>query len=389
MTNPPTTAIINAVILRPGESPSPGGVLLSGGKIKQILSEGTPVPESVREVIDARSNYLAPGFIDLHLHGGGGHDFAYDGGRNSREIIEYLARFGTTALLPTIATSSRKNLLKAVRHISTLYSDNKWGVLGINLEGPYLSIGKRGAQPLRFIRRADKAELDELLESANGAIKIMTLAPEIEGGMKLIRWLKNSGIIPAAGHTTADYETMKAAIRAGISYATHIFNSYPPLNHRNPGAIGAILESEKINTEIICDGIHVSPVLVRLLFMIKPLDRLLVVTDGTAVMGRRIKKFIMGEREVIVDHGGARMADGTLVGSMLPMNRALCNVAKFNGIPLSRALIMATINPARLLGVEDRKGDIRKNMDADLVIMDKMCNVKRTIIAGETVYRRK
>ena len=390
MTNSQTTAIINAVILRPGYPATPGGLLLAAGKIKQIMPKDALPPESSRMVIDAGGNYLVPGFIDLHVHGGGGSDFSDDGGRKLLRIIKFLASFGTTAVLPTIATSSREDLFRIVRFIAPFYTGNKMGgrVLGINLEGPYLSIGKRGAQPLRFIRNPDLAEMEKLVEVAEGAIKIMTLAPELNGAFDLIKLLKRSGVIAAAGHTTADYEIMKAAIKAGISYATHIFNSYPLLHHRETGAIGALLESARIDTEFLCDGIHISPVLIRLLFRMKTIDRLLLITDGIEVMGRRTKSFVMGGRRVIVNSAGARMADGTLVGSMLPMNHALCNVVKFTGIPLSEALILVTSNPARLLGVEDRKGDIRIGMDADLVIMDKRCNIKRTIIAGETVFRK-
>jgi len=390
MNNSQTTAIINALVIRPGYPAVAGGVLISGGKIKRILQEDESPTKLDRTVIDAKGDYLVPGFIDLHVHGGGGGDFSDDGGRKLLRIVKFLAGFGTTAVLPTIATSSRENLKKIVKFIAHIYAGEKMGgrVLGVNLEGPYISIGKRGAQPLRFIRNPDLYEVEKLLDRSGGAVKIMTLAPELKGAFDLIRILKQYGVIAAAGHTTADYETMKKAIKAGISYATHIFNSYPPFHHRHPGAIGAILESNQVNTEILCDGIHLSPVLIRLLFRVKPIDRLLLVTDAIEVMGRRIKSFTMGGRRVTVDSAGARMADGTLVGSMLPMNQALSNVVKFTGLPLSDALVLATANPARLLKIEDRKGDIRAGMDADLVIMDKKCHIKRTIIAGETVFRK-
>lgn len=386
---PETTAIFNAVLLRPGQPESRGGLLLKKGRIARLLGEEEE-PPPVAELIDARGAYLAPGFIDLHVHGGGGNDFLCEGSRCLQRILNFLPRFGVTSLLPTIATPSREQLLGLVRLLGSYYQGRQRGsrVLGINLEGPFLSIGKRGAQPLRFIRLPSKEELKEILSAAEGSIKIMTLAPELDGAIPLIRLLKRSGVVPAVGHTTADYETTRLAIRAGLSYATHLFNSYPPLHHRQPGAVGAILEAERVKAEIICDGVHLSPVIVRLIFRLKALEDLLLVTDGVAVLGRRIKRFTMGGREVVVDRNGACLPDGTLVGSMLPMNRALRNVIEFTGLSLSAALGLVTVNPARLLGLADRKGDLRPGMDADLVLLDRRCEVRRTIIRGKTVFKR-
>jgi len=390
MNNPENTAIVNAVLLRPDEPETRGGLLLRKGRIVRTLEEGEKPPPGASS-IDAKGNYLAPGFIDLHVHGGGGDDFLDGGSRVLDRILNFLPRFGVTSLLPTIATPSRLQLLDLVELLRAYYRGKPRGaqVLGINLEGPYLSIGKRGAQPLRFIRLPSRDELKEILQAAGGAVKIMTLAPELEGALSLIRLLKRSGVIPAVGHTTADYETTRQAIRAGLSYATHLFNSYPSFHHRRPGAVGAILESDRVRVEIIGDGVHLAPVTIRLIFRLKPLADLLLVTDGVAVLGRRLKTFEMGGREVTVDRNGARLPDGTLVGSMLPMNRALRNIAEFTGLPLSRALRLVTANPARLLGLADRKGGLRPGMDADLVLIDRRGNVRRTVIAGKTVYQSK
>lgn len=384
-----TTAIFNAVLLRPGRPESRGGLLIEEGRIARLLGEGEGPPEGAAP-IDAEGNHLAPGFIDLHVHGGGGDDFVSGGSRTLDRILKYLPRFGVTSLLSTVSASSSDQIRDLVELIKPYYRGKKGGsrVLGINLEGPYLSIGKRGAQPLRFIRTPSREELKEILREADGAIRIMTVAPELEGAVPLIRLLKRSGVIAAVGHTTADYETTRKAIRAGLSYATHIFNSYPPLHHRQPGAVGAVLESDRVRAELICDGIHLSPVIIRLLFRLKALEDLFLVTDGVAVMGRRIKKFTMGGREVTVDRNGARLPDGTLVGSLLPMNRALANVAEFTGISLSDALKLVTANPARLLSLDDRKGDLQPGYDADLVLIDRKANVRRTIIAGRTVFRK-
>lgn len=385
-----TTAIINAVLLRPGETPTRGGLLFQKGRIVRLLEEGER-PPSGATVVDGAGCYLVPGFIDLHVHGGGGDDFLDGGSRTLDRILNFLPHFGVTSVLPTIATPDRGHLFDLIELLRIYHGSRPRGtrVLGINLEGPYLSIGKRGAQPLRFIRMPSQDEAGEIIRAAGGAVRIMTLAPELEGALPLVKLLKRSGIIPAVGHTTADYETTRLAIRAGLSYATHLFNSYPSLHHRRPGALGAILESSRVRVEIICDGIHLSPVIIRLVCRIKPLEDLLLVTDGVAVLGRRIKKFEMGGREVTVDHNGARLPDGTLVGSMLPMNRALRNFADFTGLHLSDALRLVTVNPARLLGMEDQIGDLRPGMDADLVLLDRRGNIRRTIIAGKTVYQSK
>ena len=390
MKSPKITAIVNSVLLRPGMAETRGGLLLQDGRILRLLEEGEAAPPGAK-VIDGEGGYLAPGFIDLHIHGGGGDDFLTGESRSLDRILNFLPRFGVTALLPTLATPSPEQLFNVVRLLRPYYQGERLGsrVLGINLGGPYISIEKRGAQPLRFIRQASAEELKKILEIADGAIKIMTLAPELEGAIPLIRLLKRSGVIAAIGHTNADYATTRLAIRAGLSYATHLFNRYPPLHHREVGAVGAILESPRVKAELICDGIHLSPAIIRLAFRLKPLKDLLLVTDGAAVLGKRTKEFTMGGREVTVDQNGARFSGGTLVGSVLPINRALANVVKFTGISLASALSLITANPARLLGLSDRKGDLRPGMDGDLVLMDHRCQVQRTMIAGETVYKNK
>lgn len=389
MKPPKITAIVNSVLLRPGMAETRGGLLLRDGRILRLLGEGESAPPGAK-VIDGGGAYLAPGFIDLHIHGGGGDDFLAGESRSLDRILNFLPRFGVTALLPTLATPSFEQLFHLVRLLRSYPQGERRGsrVLGINLEGPYISIEKRGAQPLCFIRPPSEEGLKEVLKIAAGAIKIMTLAPELEGALPLIRLLRRSGVIAAIGHTNADYETTRLAIRAGLSYATHLFNRYPPLHHREVGAVGAILESPRVKAELIGDGIHLSPAIIRLVLRLKPLKDLLLVTDGAAVLGKRTKAFAMGGREVTVDRNGARFSDGTLVGSVLPINRALANLVKFTGISLTSALSLITANPARLLGLSDRKGDLKPGMDGDLVLMDHQCQVRRTMIAGETVYKK-
>ncbi|MCX6349077.1 MAG: N-acetylglucosamine-6-phosphate deacetylase [Candidatus Aureabacteria bacterium] len=383
-------AIINAILLRPNRAPSPGSLLVRGGKIDRVLGERRPVLPPRSAVIDARGRRVTPGLIDLHVHGGGGRHFGAGEGGGLSAILAAHARFGTTAILPTLAASSSPDILEIIRVFKKSVSRPLRGarVLGLNLEGPFLNMGKRGAQPLRYIRPPRVREVERILEEADGLVKIMTLAPELDAGFKVISALRRAGVIPAIAHTDADYETTRKAIRAGLSYATHLFNSYPPLHHRRPGAVGAILDSEEIDLEIIADGIHVAPVMIRLLFRLARPDRIMAVTDANDALGGRVRRFLMAGRAVRVEGGAARLADDTLVGSIVPLNRAVENLSRFAGIDFARALAHATLNPARLLGLSARLGDLEKGMHADLVIWERSGAVWKTLVGGEVIHEK-
>lgn len=389
MTTEAGTIIYNARVTRPGRAPFSGGILIRKGKIEKIFKGSfSPLPAGVKK-IDARRGYLTPGLIDLHIHGGGGYYFWQNPRRDLSLILNHLAAFGVTSVLPTLAANSLDNTVRFLRYLRK--ASRRTGitarVLGVNLEGPFLSVGKRGAQSLRYIHAPRQAEVEAIFSEASGLIKIMTLAPELKGAIRLIRYLKKAGVIPAIGHTHADYEITRKAIRAGLSYATHFFNSYPPLHHRQPGPLGAILDSEEVDMEIIADGVHVAPAMLRLLFRLKDPSRILLITDGTAALGTRIRHFTMAGRQVEISDHAARLADGTLVGGELPLNRALKNIMEFAGLDFPRALAHATSNPARVLGLSRSKGDLRTGMDADLVIWGSKLSIKRTLVAGRTVYQ--
>jgi len=387
----PTTAstiIYNARVARPGRPPFRGGVLIRGEKIEKVYENSLSSPPPGVKKIDARRGYLTPGLIDLHIHGGGGRHFWDNPTSSLPFILKRLGAFGVTSVLPTMAANSLENTVGLLRYLRKIprRSGIMTRVLGVNLEGPYLSIGKRGAQSLRYIHAPRREEVETIFSEADGLVKIMTLAPELKGAISLIRYLKKSGVIAAIGHTHADYETTRRALRAGLSYATHFFNSYPPLHHRQPGPLGAILESEEVDVEIIADGIHVAPAMLRLLFRLKDPSRILLVTDGTAALGTRLKHFTMAGRPVEISDHAARLADGTLVGGGLPLNRALKNIMDFTGRDFPSALSHATSYPARVLGISGRKGDLREGMDADLVIWGSNLSVRRTLVGGKTVY---
>ncbi len=382
------TAITHALIVRPHHSPRQGSILIRDGKILEILHDQFPsLPRGVSR-IDAGTRFVCPGFIDLHVHGAGGYHFIDKPYRNLAQIAAALFRCGTTAFLPTVSAASPPEILDYIKFIRGVMSRGplKGSVLGLNLEGPFLSIGKRGAQPLKTLRPPDPALLEEFLSAADGLVRIMTLAPELEGALPLVKRLCKAGVIAAIGHTQADYGTTRKALDSGLSYATHIFNSYSPLHHRDPGALAALLEDDRVNLELIADGVHVSPVMIRLLFRLKAFEKIILVTDGTVPIGCKIKKFTMGGREVGVEGGMACLRDGTLVGSVIPINLALKNLVEYTGEPFHRALSLATLHPARVLGLAEKKGDLREGMDADLVVMDRKFNIYRTIAGGKVVH---
>jgi N-acetylglucosamine-6-phosphate deacetylase len=385
----PVLAIVNAVLARPGRTSSPGSLLIRGGKIERVFGVRHPdLPPAA--VLDARGRRLTPGLIDLHVHGGGGRHFEAGEEDGWEAILAAHARFGTTAILPTIAASSPESIIEVIRTLKKTMSRRTAGarVLGLNLEGPFLSIGRRGAQPLRYLRPPRLADLEKMLSHADGMVRIMTLAPELDAGFRIIAALKRAGVIAAIGHTEADYETARRAFRAGVSYATHLFNGYPPLHHRRPGALLAALEAEEVDCEIIADGVHVAPAMVKLLARLKPFERIVAVTDSNDALGGRLRRFRMLGRAVQVRAGAARLDDDTLVGSVLPLGRAIRKLARFVEKDFPRALAAATLNPARILGLSGRMGDLKRGMNADLAIWEKSGAVWKTLVGGEIVHEQ-
>jgi len=385
----PFTAIVDAVLVRPNRSAVTGSILIRGGRIERIYGARRPdLPPAA--VIDARGRRVTPGLIDLHVHGGGGRHFGAGEADGWDAVLAAHARFGTTSILPTLAASSPEEIVEVVRDLKTTLARAPAGarILGLHLEGPFLSIGKRGAQPLRRLRPARLRDAENILSQADGMVRIMTLAPELDAGFRVIAALRRAAVIAAIGHTEADYETARRAIRAGLSYATHLFNGYPPFHHRHPGALAAALEAEEVDCEIIADGVHVAPVMIGLFTRLKPFHRIVAVTDAGAALGGRPSCFRMFGRTVRRRGGAARLPDGTLVGSVIPLGRALRNLARFSGSDFPRTLAAATLNPARILGLSGRIGDLARGMDADLAIWEENGTVWKTLVGGEIVHEK-
>jgi N-acetylglucosamine-6-phosphate deacetylase len=327
--------------------------------------------------------YIAPGFVDLQVNGAYGLDFTTDGG-SVAEVAARLPETGVTSFLPTLITSPFEDYSEQVGNVRRASLDATGAkVLGIHLEGPYLNPVKCGAHNPALLRTVD---VDEIVRWAGGdMIRIVTLAPELPGALEAVRRLRHRGIVVSAGHSNATFDEALAGLHAGITWGTHLFNAMSALGHREPGLSGALLAS-RVPCGLIADGIHVHPAMVKLAFQIKGADGLTLVTDAMAAMGMPPGRYKLSDREVIVDSASARLADGTLAGSILAMDQAVRNAIEFTHCSPGEAITMATATPARLLGLE-RKGRIAPDCDADLVLLDQALHVTHTIVAGQVVYQ--
>ena len=373
-------AIVNGRVILPGEI-AEGRALLFDDKIIGLVPPGEI---GGAEVIDAKGAYVAPGLIDLHIHGYLGEDVSDGSEAGLLKMAEGITRNGVTAWLPTTMTVSYDDLRRAfdvVRRLSRRENNPRGAqMLGVHAEGPFINPSKKGAQAVEHIRPANA---DFLIENSD-IIRLFTIAPEMPGALDCIREVtQKTGMRASMGHTAANYEEAKA----GIRHATHLFNAMTPLVHRDPGVVGAALADDRITTEMIADTFHISPDLFGLVAKVKG-DNLILVTDCTRAGGLADGEYTLGGQPIFVKGIECRLKDGTIAGSVLRLNRAVFNVREHTGLPLEQVVRMASLNPARAIGVSDRKGSLEAGKDADIIIADEAFEIERTIIAGETVYEK-
>ncbi len=334
--------------------------------------------------------FVCPGFIDEHIHGAGGAD-AMDGSKEAlATIASTLAKEGTTSFLATTMTQSKQNILRAmnaVKEYRLCLSKKGARLLGVHLEGPFISAAHKGAQPEEYIALPSVSLFQEFNEASGNAVKIVTLAPEIEGADELVTYLNEEWIIASVGHTSATSAQVFSAVEKGATHVTHTFNAQSPLHHREIGTVGSALLCDDLSTEVICDTVHVSVPAIKLLFKSKPKGKIVLITDAMRAKGLPDGESELGGQKVFVKNGEARLADGTLAGSVLTMNRAIQNVVEKVGIPLECAIECATVNPAHDLGIDGETGSIALGKRADFAVLDKQFNVLYTVRDGEIIYR--
>lgn len=381
-------AIIGGTVVTPHEIIERGAVLCEDGKITFVGRAESAEPGST--IVEASGKYVMPGFIDTHVHGSGGDDVMLHGADGIRRASKRQLPYGTTGWLPSTVSAKHPELIQAIR--DTIAAENSQEptseILGMHIEGPYINIKYKGAQPVEGIRDPDFNECAELLESAQGRIKIMTLAPELPGGLELIRWLTERGVIASLGHSDADYDMALAAIDAGATHATHLFNAMSGVHHRKPGLAAACLNEPEIRCELVIDGIHVNPQMVRLATKAKGRDGIVIITDSGAAQGCPDGIYSLGSHQVQVRGDLCTLMDGvTIASSVLTMNKAVKNAVGFKALNLIDAAYSASMMPATLCGVADRKGSIEVGKDADLAILDSNFAVSTTVKTGEVVYQ--
>lgn len=363
-------------------------ILFKDGKIAKIAENIDEIDEVLPYNLD---HVVLPGFIDQHVHGADNCD-AMDGSvEKLNKIANALVREGTTGFLATTMTQSPENILKAMQAVKDYTAKNPEDgakVLGIHLEGPFISTKHVGAQPIEYVASPDVEVFKNYNEASGNNIKIVSLAPEVEGADKLINYLKENGIVASSGHTDAGYKDMEKAVKNGLKNVTHTYNAQKALHHRDIGTVGSAMTFDELNCEAICDLIHLSAPAIKLLIKNKPHDKVTLITDSMRAKYLPDGISELGGQEVIVKNGEARLNNGALAGSILKMNDAIRNLVLSCDVKFTDAVDFATINPAKNLGLDDTIGSIKVGKNADFTVLDEEFNVCLTVRNGNVVYKR-
>ena len=365
-----------------------GMVVVSGETIEYVGPLLTTYIQTGKHI--RTKGYIWPGLIDLHIHGAGGKD-VMDATPDAIETISHtLGRYGVTGFLATTVTGKKGHLERAMANVvnQAPYLQNGADVLGIHLEGPWICPERRGAQNPENIVDPEPGDAEWAVQKSEGTLRIVTMAPERPGAMEMIRELVDRGVIVSVGHSDATYEEVIAAAEAGATHLTHCFNGMRGLHHREPGVVGAGLEDERFSLELIADGHHVHPGAMRLLAKVKGADDLILISDGIRAVGMPEGEYELGGLPVFSDGETARLEDGSLAGSLLTLDAAVRNMVEYGKVPLYKAVKMASLPPAKRIGVDGEMGSIKEGKLADLVVVDENCRVQRVWRKGKEIMEK-
>lgn len=367
-------------MLADGRLVTPDGIvygwLETDGRAITALGPGEP-PRQADHGLNGQ--WVVPGFVDIHVHGGGDADFGTGSMQDARRAVDLHRRHGTTTMLASLVTADLDTMAGSVESLAALVDSGD--LAGIHLEGPFLAPARCGAHDPDLLQAPEPAAVGRLVSVGRTRIRMVTLAPELPHGTDAIRRLADAGVVVAVGHTDATYEQTRRAIDAGATVGTHLFNAMRPMHHREPGPVPALLEDERVTVEIICDGAHLHPAAVRLALRSAAAHRVALVTDAMSAAGAGDGDYLLGQLTVQVRHDVARLPDGALAGSTLTMDRAF-RFAVAAGASVEQAAAMASTTPARVLGMADRVGSLGVGLDADLVVLDNDLAVRAVMAKG-------
>lgn len=355
-----------------------GSVVVENGRFVNIAEQ----PEHTGEVIEAKGLYIIPGLVDIHFHGCMGADMC-DGTKEALDVItQYEASVGVTSVCPATMTIPKDELSAVMKNAGAYAYHGGAHLVGINMEGPFISPAKKGAQAAENIMHCDYEYFSQLQDAAGGLIKLVDIAPEEAGAMEFIDKVKGTVVVSLA-HTASDYDTAMEAIAHGASHATHLYNAMPPLNHRNPGVIGAVRDSDSCHVELICDGVHIHPSVIRATFAMFGAQRMILISDSMRATGLDDGEYTLGGQPVTVKGNLATLHDGTIAGSATNLMDCMRFVVKHAGLPLETAVMCATANPAKEIGIFDEVGSIAVGKKADFVLLDQDLNLAGVYIDGK------
>lgn len=385
----------HAILFTPHGIIDPGTVVVDDAGDIAYAGPADEAPPATGRVLDLRGRIVAPGFVDIHTHGGNGINFYADGAdpkaiaKNLGRYAQWAAGNGVTGFLCSIAAPTAEALRELIEaYVAALESEGPGAEpLGLHLEGPFLNREKKGAFDPDWLRQAALEEAKAAIEVGRGWVRQVTLAPELPGAEAVAGYLRGEGVVASIGHTNADYATMYGALRGNFTHVTHTFNAQRGFHHREPGAIGAILTSDHVTAELIADTVHVHRGAMKLLVRSLGPDRVVLVTDANAAAGLPDGTYEIGGRRRIVENGRSVLEDGTIAGSTATMDTCVRNLNQIVGVPLLEAVEMASLNPARAIGMADRMGSLREGKRANLIVTDRDLTIYLTLVRGEIVYR--
>ncbi len=353
---------------------------------KDIFIDEDRISSSANEetdIIDAQGLYAIPGLTDIHMHGCVGYDFCDGTLEAVQAIADYESSWGVTSIAPATMTLGYEELTKIFKNAASYESKQGASLVGINMEGPYLSYEKKGAQNGAYLKHADLEHFKTMQKLSGGLIKLVAIAPEEEGSMEFIRSVKDEVVVSVA-HTTADYETATEAFQCGASNVTHLYNAMPAFTHRAPGVVGAAMDAEHVKVELICDGVHIAPSVVRATFKMFSDDRIILISDSMMATGLKEGEYSLGGQKVIVTGNKATLIDGTIAGSTTNL-MACMTTAVSMGIPLSSAVKCAAVNPAKQIGIYDQYGSITPGKYANIVLLNQDLSINKIILRGKVL----